>query len=35
MLAYVDVYRGFMIFVLIITPFGLFLRQGSGKGAHG
>ncbi|WP_156680141.1 DHA2 family efflux MFS transporter permease subunit [Sphingomonas profundi] len=35
MLAYVDVYFGFMIFVLVIAPFGLFIRQGRGGGAHG
>jgi DHA2 family multidrug resistance protein len=35
MLSYIDVYKVIMIIILIITPFGLFLRQGSGKGAHG
>lgn len=35
MLAYVDVFHGFMIFVLVIMPLGLFLRQGKGAGAHG
>jgi len=29
-LSYIDVFRGFMIFVLIITPLGLLLRQGKG-----
>jgi DHA2 family multidrug resistance protein len=31
MLAYIDVYHATMIFVLIIMPFGLFLRQGTSK----
>lgn len=34
MLAYIDVYKAIMIFVLIIAPLGFFLRQGKG-GAHG
>jgi len=34
MLSYIDVFHVVMVFVLIITPFGLMLRQGSG-GAHG
>lgn len=32
MLSYLDIFHGFMIFVLVIAPFGLFLRQGT-KGA--
>lgn len=37
MLSYLDIFWLFMIFVLVITPLGFFLRQGSGKGAgpHG
>lgn len=31
-LSYIDVFWGFMIFVLIVTPLGLFLRQGKGNG---
>ncbi|NIJ07533.1 DHA2 family multidrug resistance protein [Sphingomonas vulcanisoli] len=34
MLAYIDVYKAIMIFVLCIVPLGLFLRQGTSKG-HG
>jgi DHA2 family multidrug resistance protein len=34
MLSYVDVYYVLMIFVVIIMPFGLFLRQGTGKDAQ-
>lgn len=33
-LSYVDVFWGFMIFVLLVTPLALFLRQGKG-GGHG
>ena len=35
MLSYIDVYHMVMIVVLVITPFGLFLRQGTAKGPHG
>lgn len=35
MLSYIDVFFGFMIFVLCVTPLGLFIRQGKGAGAHG
>ena len=35
MLSFVDVFHTFMIFVLVITPLGLLLRQGKGGGAHG
>jgi DHA2 family multidrug resistance protein len=34
-LSYVDVFHAFMIFVLIIAPLGLFVRQGKSAGAHG
>jgi DHA2 family multidrug resistance protein len=34
-LSYNDVFHVFMIFVLIITPLGLFVRQGKAAGAHG
>ncbi len=34
MLSYIDVFHAIMIFILIITPFGLFLRQGKGRGAE-
>jgi DHA2 family multidrug resistance protein len=34
-LAYNDVFHVFMIFVLVITPLGLFVRQGKAAGAHG
>ena len=35
MLAYVDVFHGFMIFVLVIIPLGIFIRQGKAAGGHG
>ncbi len=35
MLSYIDVFHATMIFVLIVLPFGLFLRQGSGGGEGG
>jgi DHA2 family multidrug resistance protein len=34
-LSYVDVFHTFMIVVLIVTPFGLFVRQGKAAEAHG
>ena len=34
MLSYVDVYHGFMIFVLLISPLGLLIRQGVKGGSH-
>ena len=34
-LAYNDVFHVFMIFVLVITPLGLFVRQGKAGGPHG
>ncbi len=34
-LAYIEVFRVLMIFVLIVTPLTVFLRQGAGRGAHG
>ncbi len=34
-LSYVDVFHTFMIFVLLVTPFGLFVRQGKSAGGHG
>ena len=34
MLAFVDVYKAIMIFVLCIVPLGFFIRQGTG-GGHG
>jgi DHA2 family multidrug resistance protein len=34
-LSYNDVFHVFMIFVLVITPLGLFVRQGKAAGAHG
>ena len=33
MLSYIDVFHTMMIFVLVITPFGLLLRQGKSSGA--
>ena len=35
MLSYLDVFYALMIMVLIITPFGLFLRQGTSKDRQG
>ena len=35
MMSYLDVFHWMMIVVLVITPLGLFIRQGTGKGAHG
>lgn len=32
-LSYIDVFHGFMIFVLLVTPLAIFLRQGKAKGA--
>ncbi len=34
-LSYIDVFHVFMIFVLVITPLGLFVRQGKAGGPHG
>ena len=34
-LSYNDVFHVFMIFVLVITPLGLLVRQGKAAGAHG
>ena len=31
--SYIDVFHGFMIFVLLVTPLAIFLRQGKAKGA--
>jgi DHA2 family multidrug resistance protein len=35
MLSYIDVFQTIMIIILIITPLGLFLKQGKAEGAHG
>ena len=35
MLSYLDVFHWMMIVVIVITPLGLFIRQGTGKGGHG
>ncbi|MBO0749615.1 MAG: EmrB/QacA family drug resistance transporter, partial [Porphyrobacter sp.] len=35
MLSYIDVFHWMMIVVLVITPLGLFIRQGTSRGPHG
>lgn len=34
MLSYIDVFHGFMIFVLLVLPLGLLIRQGKSAGGH-
>jgi DHA2 family multidrug resistance protein len=34
MLSYIDVFHGFMIFVLLVLPLGLLIRQGNSAGDH-
>jgi DHA2 family multidrug resistance protein len=35
MLSYIDVFHGFMIFVLMVIPLGLLIKQGKSAGGHG